>query len=154
MQDIEFKVVGRSESPSRIRVAARNFELVVDEPPQLGGTDEGANPVEFLLVSLVGCLNVVGHIVAKEMDFTIESLEIEASGPLNPARLFNQPTEDRTGYRQVTVDLRVRSNADEATLARWLLAVESRCPVSDNIGNATPVNIGYTSLSSLVAEGA
>jgi uncharacterized OsmC-like protein len=144
MQDVEFKVTGRSESSARIRVAARNFSLVVDEPHQLGGTDEGANPVEYLLAALLGCLNVAGHIVAKEMGFTIESLEIEASGPLNPSRLFNQPTEDRAGYKQVSVNLQVKSDANEDTLTRWLAAVESRCPVSDNIGNATPVSLLYS----------
>lgn len=153
MADLEFKVHGRSESPARTVVSARNFSLVVDEPPELGGTDHGANPVEFILAGLVGCLNVVAHLVAQELGFRIHGLEIEAAGALNPERLLNQPTADRAGYKQVGVTLRVRSDADEPTLARWLEIVESRCPVSDNLGNSTPVNIAYTSLEPAAVVG-
>jgi uncharacterized OsmC-like protein len=154
MADLEFKVHGRSESPARIRVAARNFQLVVDEPPQLGGTDEGANPVEFVLAALVGCLNVVAHIVAKELGFRIDSLEIESSGTLNPERLFNQPTDDRAGYKRIGVKLRVKADADEATLERWLSIVGSRCPVSDNLGNGTPLELRYVAERSAAGVGA
>lgn len=144
MADLEFRVYGRSESPARVRVAARNFELVVDEPPALGGEDLGANPVEFILTGLVGCLNVVAHIVAQELGFKIEQLDIESWGTLNPERLLNQPTEDRAGYKQIGVDLKIKSNADEATLNRWLDIVQARCPVSDNLGNVTPVALRYS----------
>ncbi|OIO60526.1 MAG: hypothetical protein COX57_07325 [Alphaproteobacteria bacterium CG_4_10_14_0_2_um_filter_63_37] len=34
----------------------RQFTLTVDEPPQLGGTDEAPNPVEYLAAGLCGCL--------------------------------------------------------------------------------------------------
>ena len=141
MSDLEFKVTGRSESPARIRVDARQFQLVVDEPPALGGSDVGANPVEFVLAALVGCLNVVAHLVAAELGFRISGLEIEASGTLNPRRLLNQPTDDRAGYKQIAVSLRVRTEADADTLSRWLRIVESRCPVSDNLVHATSVKL-------------
>lgn len=144
MSDLEFKVTGRSESPARIRVDARQFQLVVDEPPALGGSDEGANPVEYVLAALVGCLNVVAHLVAAELGFRVSGLEIEASGTLNPERLLNRSTADRAGYKQIAVNLRVRADADADTLSRWLRIVESRCPVSDNLANPTPVKLSYT----------
>lgn len=144
MSDLEFKVKGRSESPMRTRVDVRQFQLVVDEPPELGGSDDGANPVEYALAALVGCLNVVAHLVAGDLGFQISGLEIEASGTLNPERLLNQPTVDRAGYKQIEVNLRVQADADADTLARWLRIVESRCPVSDNLSNPTPVRLSYT----------
>ncbi len=49
-----FKVAGRSEAPARIAVQARQFKLVVDEPPALGGEDQGANPVEYILAGFAG----------------------------------------------------------------------------------------------------
>jgi uncharacterized OsmC-like protein len=141
MADLIFTVSGTSESPARTRVAARNFVLIVDEPPALGGTDLGPNPVEYVLAAFVGCLNVVAHLVAKELGFKIQNLEIEAGGPLNPARLLNLPTSDRAGFKQIDVSLRVKADADAPTLARWLAIVESRCPVADNLGKATPVHL-------------
>ncbi len=146
MADMEFKVSARSESAARTVVTARNFALVVDEPPQLGGSDLGPNPVEYVLAALTGCLNVVAHLVARELGFDIQRLEIEAAGWLNPQRLLNQPTQDRAGYKKIKVTLRVQTNADEATLARWLKQVEARCPVSDNLGNVTPLEVAYAKL--------
>lgn len=145
MSDLTFKVSGTSESPARTRVAARNFSLVVDEPPALGGSDEGANPVEYVLAGFAGCLNVVAHLVAQELGFKIHTLQIEAEGRLNPQRLLNHPTLDRAGFKDIGVQLHVHAEADEPTLARWVSIIESRCPVADNLGQPTPVRVGYAS---------
>ncbi len=141
MPDLEFSVVGRSESAARTVVAARQFRLVVDEPVELGGSDAGANPVEHVLAGLAGCLNVVAHVVAREMGFAIRSLEIAVSGVLDPARFLGEPTTARAGFREIRAVLRVASDADSATLSRWIETVRGRCPVSDNLANPTPVQV-------------
>ena len=141
MSDVTFKVSGQSESPARLAVQVRGFELIVDEPPGLGGDDEGPNPVEYILAGLAGCLNVMGHIIAKEMGFTIRSLTIDAAGPLNPGKLLGKQTDDRAGYKNIDVTLNVDADVDQATLDRWLATIEARCPVSDNLMNLTPVAV-------------
>lgn len=139
MSDVVFSVSGQSETATRMAVQVRDFELIVDEPPGLGGDDEGPNPVEYILAGLAGCLNVMGHIVAKEMGFAIRSLHVGASGPLDPAKFLGKPTDDRAGYKNVDVTLRIDADADQATLDRWRATIEARCPVSDNLTNLTPV---------------
>lgn len=146
MPDLEFSVVGRSESAARTVVTARQFRLVVDEPAELGGSDAGANPVEHVLAGLAGCLNVVAHVVAREMGFAIRSLEIAVSGVLDPARFLGEPTTARAGFREIRAVLRVASDADSATLSRWLETVRGRCPVSDNLANPTPVQVEVEAL--------
>ena len=141
MSDVIFKVSGQSESPTRLAVQVRGFELIVDEPPGLGGDDEGPNPVEYILAGLAGCLNVMGHIIAKEMGFAIRSLTIDAAGPLNPEKLLGKQTDDRAGYKNIDVTLKVDADVDQATLDRWLATIETRCPVSDNLMNLTPVAV-------------
>ncbi len=39
------------------------------------------------------------------------------------------------------VKVEVDSDEEEQLIGQWLKAVEERCPVSDNIGSLTPVNI-------------
>ncbi len=141
MGNLTFSVKARSESPARTRVTARTFTLVVDEPPALGGTDQGPNPVETVLAALTGCLNVVAHLVAKEQGLPLSDLEIEASGSLNPERFLNQPTSDRAGFKEIRVTLRFRTQANTDAVERWLREVESRCPVSDNLSHPTPVTL-------------
>ena len=88
MSELTFSVKGHSASEAKFIAKTIQFKLVVDEPEGLGGTDENANPVEYILAGLAGCVNVVGHLVAKELGFTIQKLHIEVSGNINPDKLF------------------------------------------------------------------
>lgn len=148
MPDMKFTVRGVSNSAARVTVTARQFTMTVDEPPVLGGEDLSANPVEYLLAALVGCVNVMSHLIASEMGFVVKHLEIDASGSLNPDRLFGKPTSDRAGYKRIDLKLRVSADADQATLDTWLKTLRSRCPVSDNLVNPTPVFIEWMSTGS------
>jgi uncharacterized OsmC-like protein len=142
MSKMTFNVVGRSEAPARITVQARQFKLVVDEPPALGGEDQGANPVEYILAGFAGCLNVMAHLIAGEMGVELRRLEVEASGELDTDRLLGKSKSVRAGFQEIRVTLKVDSDADAATLERWLAAVKDRCPVSDTLTNSTPVQVG------------
>ncbi len=141
MADMRFRVKAQSENPAKTIVKARNFQIIVDEPQDLGGTDSGPNPVEYVLAALAGCLNVMGHLIAKEMNFELRGLEIDLSGDLNPDRLFGKSDKERAGYKQIEVKIKPDCDADQATLNKWLEQVEARCPVSDNIQHTTPVQI-------------
>lgn len=139
MADIKFRVKAHSENATKTIVKARGFELVVDEPQDLGGNNEGANPVEFILAGYAGCLNVMAHVCAKELDMDLKGVKIDIVGSLNPARLFGQSFEERAGYKEIKATIKADCNADDATMDKWLAAVVDRCPVGDNLKNATDV---------------
>lgn len=141
MAKMRFRVMAHSESPTKTVIKARKFQIIVDEPKELGGTDGGANPVEYVLAAFAGCLNVVSHMVAKEMGFELRGIEIDIVGDLDPSRLFGMDVPTRAGYKQITVKLKPDCDVDKETLTKWMHTVDSRCPVSDNIQNATPVKI-------------
>jgi uncharacterized OsmC-like protein len=141
MADSTFRVKAHSENPTKTVVKARSFQMIIDEPAELGGTNEGANPVEYLLAALSGCLNVMCHVVAKEMNFTLRSVELKLSGTLNTDKLFGKETSDRAGYKEINVEIIPDADADKETLEKWIKIIESRCPVSDNIANPTPLHI-------------
>ncbi len=141
MAKLKFATTATCETATRAAVRARQFQIIIDEPSSLGGTDNGPNPVEYVLAALSGCLNVVAHVVASEMGFTLNNLTIEAEGDLDPARFMGKSFQERAGYQEIRVKLKPDADADAATLAKWLNAVIDRCPVSDNLKNATPVSI-------------
>ncbi|MFA6110944.1 MAG: OsmC family protein [Candidatus Latescibacterota bacterium] len=153
MSDLQFAVSASSESPARVRVATRQFTMTIDEPPELGGQDQGANPVEYLLAALAGCLNVVAHLVAREQGIALRGLTVNASGEVNPDRLLNVPTTDRAGFKGIRVELGVDTDASPEALAQWRQVVESRCPVSDNLNQPTPVTIEVVHRPKSVKEG-
>ena len=141
MSDLIFKVNGESTSQTKFIAKTKHFKLIVDEPEDLGGTNENANPVEYILAGLAGCLNVVGHIVAKELGFTINKLKIEVAGNINPDRLFGASNNERAGFKEINLKLVPDTNAPIETLVSWLKIVQDRCPVKDNLLNTTPVKI-------------
>ncbi len=90
MADLNFRVRAHSENPTKTIVKARGFEMIIDEPADLGGTNAGANPVEYELAAFCGCINVMAHIVAGEMGFELKGVNINIVGNLNPDRLFGK----------------------------------------------------------------
>lgn len=141
MSDITFRVKAHSESPTKTIAKARGFEAIVDEPEELNGTNDGPNPVEYTLIALSGCLNVMCHLVAKEMNFTLKGVKINLSGVIDPAKHLGMATTERAGYKRIEVEIIPDTDADAATLDQWLKTIEERCPVSDNLSNPTPVHI-------------
>ena len=109
--------------------------------PKIRGTDDGPTPVDYLLAGLAGCINVVGHVIAKEMGFELRGMDIQLEGDLNPARFMGKSKEQRAGYKEIRVKITPDSDADEATLEKWLGIVEDRCPVSDTLVNLHRKNI-------------
>ena len=141
MSNLRFSVNGESNSTTQFVAKARHFKLVVDEPEELGGTDEAANHVEYILAGLAGCINVVGHLVAKELGFVISKLNIDISGEINPDKLLGISNHERAGFQSIQINLNPETEADIVTLSQWLKIVEDRCPVKDNLRNETPVRL-------------
>jgi len=151
MSDLKFRVKAHSENPTKTIVKARGFEIVIDEPADLGGTNEGANPVEYILAAFCGCINVMAHVIAKEMNIELRSVKIKMAGELNPNRLFGTSYDDRAGYKGIQVAIEPDCDATEEELAKWLEAIEDRCPVSDNLRNITPVELKLKSKKLVVS---
>jgi len=138
---LTFEATAVSTSDTGLTVKARDFEWLVDEPQALGGGDLGPNPVEYVLGALLGCLNVVVHLVAKERGVTLTSFEATASGELDPARFMGKSYDARAGYKSIAVTIAVEGDADQAELDEIARISEDRCPVSDNLAHETPVRI-------------
>ena len=140
-QTRRFAVSATKESETKTVVEARDFEFVVDEPAALGGTNDGPNPVEYLIGAWAGCLNVVVHTVAEERGIDLGGVEIEIQGDLDPRKFLGTADDIRAGYQALEVVIHVESDADRETVAGLREAVEERCPVGDNIGNPTPTDV-------------
>ncbi|MDP5172086.1 MAG: OsmC family protein [Bacteroidia bacterium] len=141
MSLLTFSIKGRSENATKFVAQARQFELIVDEPASLGGNDEAANPVEYVLAGYAGCLNVVGHLVAKEQGLDLGGLEIDIEGDLDPAKFLGHSRLDRSGFQAIAVRLIPGNQLPKAKLDAWLREVSDRCPVSDNLSSETPVEL-------------
>jgi uncharacterized OsmC-like protein len=140
MSDLNFKIEGEAQTGARLVAKARQFSLTIDEPPALGGDDLGANPVEYLLASYAGCINVVAHLTARELGLQVKKLSIKVNGNLNPARLLGKSDEERAGFKQIDVEFNPEIDASQEQLEHWMTLIKKRCPINDNLSNVTPLS--------------
>lgn len=144
MADLKFSVEGIAETETRLVVKTRQFSIIIDEPQTLGGSDLGANPVEYLLASYAGCVNVMAFLIANELGFKIEKLTINVDGDINPDRLFGKSFEDRAGFKQINLNLNAKTNASPELLEKWVIEIKNRCPINDNLINSTPITFSLS----------
>jgi putative redox protein len=112
----------------------RNFPtIVVDEPPELGGQDKGANPVELLLVALGTCQEIMYAAMASMMGIKLDEVKVNLKGSLDLKGLFGMDPAIPPGYQKITYETILRSSAPEEELRKLVEAVESHCPVLDTL---------------------
>ncbi len=123
------KASGKWEEGVRTSIQIRDFSpIIADEPPALGGTDKGPNPVEFVLSGLVGCKSVMTAIIAKEMDFTYESVSFDAEGTLDMRGLMGFK-DVSPNFETATVIIEMKTSETEERMQELMDRVGSRCPV-------------------------
>lgn len=111
------------------------FTFDVDEPPLLLGNDQGPNPVEFGLGSLLGCLTNTLAYHAASRGIEIEHIESQVDGDIDIHGFLGLDPNVRCGYQEIRVKLRVKSDADPELLKK--LAQYS--PMYDTFSN--PVRV-------------
>ncbi len=144
-REVNVTVHATSESETRMKLKSGKFEMIIDEPQPLGGTDLGPSPIQVLLMALAGCLNVTGHEVAKQKGLKLNGMKIRIKGKMNPCTFIGCSYEERAGFQKVIVN--VTPNFEGATQEQiddWLKETEERCPVTDNIENATQIKIEHS----------
>lgn len=67
----------RARGSFRTEVQAGNHQFILDEPAQVGGTDEGATPYDALAAALGGCTAMTLHFYAKREKLPLEGVDIE-----------------------------------------------------------------------------
>lgn len=78
------------------------------EPEKLGGDDSAPTPMETVLAAYNGCLAVVIEMVARELEFRLDALEIAAEGLIDRRGLFGVPGVP-THFQSIEIRVRLRS---------------------------------------------
>jgi uncharacterized OsmC-like protein len=113
------------------------FVLDSDEPPVLLGTDQGANPYEFVLHALAAGLttSLVYHAAARGIH--LESVESTLEGDLDIQGFLGLSDKVRRGYKEIRVHFAIKSDAP----AEQLNELIRFSPVLDIVSNPVPVSI-------------
>jgi putative redox protein len=101
--------------------------IVADEPEELGGTNAGPAPGEFLMVSLASCTAITLRMYADRKKWDVSKIKVEvASEKVDNKTLF---------LRGVSLE----GNLDEEQRKR-LLQIANSCPVHKTLTNPIEIN--------------
>ncbi len=123
------RVEATSGGAARVEARARGHVLVVDEPEERHGTDEGMTPLETLLAAFAGCTNVILHKIAGERGVTLRIGAINVEGHLDPRGVRRNVQVERA-FPEIDLEVSCATDADAATLEEIRRELRHRCPVS------------------------
>ncbi len=122
-------VKGHSITDARTEMVARGKVIATDEPPERGGTDLYASPLETMLSSFLGCTNVIGNYVAGLLKMNVESMEFDVCGHFDTRGVFGK-AEIGTPFPTIELTVRIKTDATDAQIEKLKTIVAEKCPVS------------------------
>lgn len=131
---------GCTEDTSR----TKPFVFDNGEPPILLGNNEGANPVEFVLHGLAGCMTTTMMLHAAAKGIHVDRVESSLEGDLDVQGFLGLNENVRNGYQQINVRFKIEGDLTEAE-KETLLGFARNSPVFDVVTNKVPVSIGLQS---------
>ncbi len=123
----------------KIESQIRNHRVIVDQPPQGGGQDEGPAPLEYMCLSLAACVVTIGQIMAKQKRINLRDLKARVEGEVDADIFMGKSEENRAGFLKIKVLTKIDADMTLEEKKAFLAELDHRCPVSENLQNTTPV---------------
>ena len=117
------------------------FEYTNGEPPVLLGANEGANPVEYLLHALAGCVTTTTVLHAAARGIQIESLSTELVGTIDVQGLLALDDTVPVGYDQIQIMMDIKADCSDEELDDLLAFAKDHSPVCNTICRPVPVAV-------------
>ena len=134
-------VESRMGSSFVIESDIRGHKVIIDQPSSAGGTDTGATPLELLFASLAGCIGTIARIVAMQKRIELRGMALKVEGPIDTDGLLGKSDENRVGFESITVTADIDADMTDEEKEAFIHEVDARCPVSENLLNATPIHV-------------
>ncbi|WP_242117127.1 OsmC family protein [Aestuariivivens sediminicola] len=121
---------------------SRTSPFVFDnsEPPILLGNNEGANPVEFILHGLAGCMTTTMVLHAAANGIPVDHVESFLEGDLDVQGFLGLDDSVRNGYQKIKVKFKIQGNLTEEQ-KNQLMTFVYKSPVFDIVTNKIPVAV-------------
>jgi uncharacterized OsmC-like protein len=109
------------------------------EPPVLLGDNEGANPVEFLLHALAGCVTTTTVLHAAAMGIEIRRMSTQLTGTLDLQGLLGLDPEAAVGYEEIRIVVDIEADCGDEELDELLDFSRRHSPVCNTV--CRPVSV-------------
>src|SRR6204780_890745 len=107
------------------------YEFDVDHPECFASEDNGATPVELVLVGLVGCLTAGVASVAQLRGIQLRSVTATIEGDTNILGILGAHPEVRNGFESILIRFAIDADASREDLEAVLAQSQKRSAVFD-----------------------
>ena len=117
----------------------RRFKIRIDEPCELTGTNQFANPQEYLLSAMNACM-MVGYVaVATVMGVKLTKLEVETTGDIDLRGFLGIDETVKPGYDSLKQVVHIAGNGTPEQFAKMHEVVKRTSPNYFNV--TTPIRV-------------
>ena len=120
------------------------YEYDIDHPECFASEDNGAAPVEIVLVGLVGCLTAGVAAVAQHRAIQLRSVNATIEGQMNVLGILGADPDVRNGFEAITVRFVIDADASRDDLEALVAQSQKRSAVFDIVANPTKVFVELT----------
>lgn len=115
------------------------FTIDIDEPRELCGQDQHANPQEYLLGAMNACMLNTFVAVCSLQGVELESLNFESEGQLDLRGFLGIDTSVKPGYDEIRYTIRVKGNGTAEQYRKAHEAMIATSPNYFNMANGIPL---------------
>ena len=115
------------------------YQFDSDHPEIFASDDNGAAPVELILVGLVGCLTAGIAAVAQRRNIQLNSVTASVEARMDLQGILGIDTNVRNGFDGVLVNYEIDADASAEEIAALVAQSQKRSAVFDVITNPTDV---------------
>ena len=117
------------------------FVYTNGEPPVLLGNNEGANPVEYLLHALAGCVTTTTVLHAAARGISIHKISTELTGDIDLQGFLALDDSVNVGYESIRIDMDIEADCSDEELDELLAFAKDHSPVCNTVCRPVPVTL-------------
>ena len=117
------------------------YTFDVDHPEVFASEDNGATPVEFVLVALAGCLTAGVAAVAQNRGIQLNKVTATVEGGMDVRGILGMDSDVRNGFSNIKVTYDIDADAAPADVKALVAQSQKRSAVFDIITNPTDVTV-------------
>lgn len=117
------------------------FTFDADHPELFAAEDNGATPVEYVLVGLASCLTAGVAAVAQHRGIQLRSVKATLQGNMDVQGILGIDSDVRNGFDGINVSYEIDADASRDDIEALVAQSQKRSAVYDIITNPTNVSV-------------
>ena len=119
----------------------KRFTFDADHPETFAADDQGATPVEYVLVGLASCLTTGVASVAQHRNIQLHSVKAMIEGDMDVQGVLGMDKGVRNGFESINVIFEIKAYASHEEIEALVAQSQKRSAVYDILSNPTNIMV-------------